>query len=99
MKHLLIVVLIIIPILASAQKSIQLGSPGGRIKFSFSLSTTGPSYSISFKKNTIIKDASLALSFKEGGEFKTNLKTGTPVFREGVEKYELITGKTSQVNQ
>lgn len=81
-----------------AQKNIKLSSPDKQLSFSFRTTDTGPSYSISFKKNPIVNNSAVSLEFLGTGELKRNLKTGKPVSRSGVEDYELIVGKTRSVH-
>ncbi len=83
----------------SAQKDIHLSSPNGEIAFSFHITHEGIFYNVSFRKKLLINNSSLSLDFLKSGEFKNNLKTGKPVFTNGVEDYELITGKTKWVHQ
>lgn len=81
-----------------AQKAISVSSPGKITGFSFRVTKESPLYSVSFKGKPVIADAELSLSFLETGPFKSNLKTGQPVSRQGEEKYELVTGKTRFVH-
>jgi alpha-glucosidase len=81
----------------TAQKNIRISSPEGKIKFEFSLQATGPFYSVSFKGRPLITNSELGLEFDQG-VFR-NLKVLKPVFKKGEEKYELIVGKTSKVEE
>lgn len=79
------------------QGNIRLESPNGKIRFEFS-HKQAPTYNISFNGKELIKDSGLKLFFKDGGEFK-NLTIGTPEFRSGSEKYELVVGKASKIDE
>lgn len=81
-----------------SQKTIKLGSPDGRIQFSFKLKDKEPVYSVAFKGKPLIENSGLSLSFLETGLFKNNLKPSKPAFREAVESYELIVGKNKSIN-
>jgi len=80
-----------------SQNNVQLGSPNGSIIISFKLVNKSPMYSVSFKGKTLIDYSLLSLKFDDG-TFDNNLKLGKPVFRDTVENYELVTGKTKQVH-
>jgi alpha-glucosidase len=54
-------------------------------------------YSIRFKDRTILKSGNLSISFN-GKAYESGLLIGHPQFREAQEKYNLILGKTSSVN-
>ena len=83
---------------ASAQKNVRLSSPDGNLVFSFQLVNKSPQYSVSFKKKKIVENAAISLAFEEGGEFKSNIKTGRVTIAEKEEKYELVVGKTKSVD-
>jgi alpha-glucosidase len=53
-------------------------------------------YSVAFKGKNIVDYSSLSLQF-DNGNFKNNLKFNKPVFRDTIEKYELVVGKTKHV--
>lgn len=98
MKRILFAFLFIALSLAlPAQKSIKLSSPDKAIQYVFQLKSNVPSYSVSYKKAQIISNAPLELVFQESGSFKNNLRVLDPIFREAVERYELVVGKTRNV--
>src|SRR5258708_36397961 len=99
MKALQLLIFLIISLSNFAQKNIRLSSPGGQIDFSFRIKDTSALYDVSFKNKPIIINSAISLNFLETGEFKKNLKTSKPVFREGEENYELITGKSKWIHQ
>jgi alpha-glucosidase len=99
MKLLQLFIFLIISLGSIAQKSIRLSSPGGQIIFLFQLVDTNALYNVSFKNKPIITNSEISLRFLETGEFKKKLKAGKPVFHEGEENYELITGKSKWVHQ
>ena len=80
-----------------AQKSIQLASPDGSIRFSLKLEEKSPVYSVMFKKQPLITDSPLSLVF-DNGAFGEKLKVNKPVFTTEKETYELIAGKSKVVN-
>src|SRR5712671_2556287 len=95
----LFIFLLLVSLSDAAQKNIRLSSPDGQIVFSFRVTDTSALYNVSFKNKPIITNSPISLNFLETGEFKKNLKPGKPIFREGEENYELITGKSKWVRQ
>ena len=84
---------------AFSQENLSISSPDKSITFSFRLTAHTPLYSVSFKGKRLIADSELGLAFDESRPFKRNLRLVGPVFRDGVEKYDLVVGKTSAVNE
>jgi alpha-glucosidase len=80
-----------------AQEVTRIASPNGNIIFSFRLSNKMPVYNISLKGKKIIDDSALGLSF-EDCDFKNNLKLNRPIFKDTVEDYVLVVGKTKKVH-
>lgn len=101
MKSNNILLLIMLSLIANVygQTNMQLKSPNGEIRFIFQLKATAPAYSVQYKNQSLINDASLDLAFAETGAFGSNLKLLKPVFRSAVERYELVVGKTKLVNE
>ena len=99
MRALLLFIILIISLHALTQKNIRLSSPGKQIVFLFHFTEGSAFYNVSFKNKSLINNSALSLDFLETGEFKKNLKPARPVFRNGEEDYELITGKTKSVHQ
>jgi alpha-glucosidase len=81
-----------------AQKTVLLASPDGAIVFSFKLIHQSAFYSVAYKGKSIIANSSLSLKFSDE-DFYGNLRLQKPVFREADEKYELVVGKTKNVNE
>jgi alpha-glucosidase len=88
---------ILIPVLTSAQKKVNLSSPDGNIVFTFYNDHGSAAYSVSYKKQLIVDKSFLSLLFKDGS-FANNIKAGKPVYYDSTEDYDLITGKTSHVH-
>ena len=80
------------------QKPIRLSSPDHQLIFTFSLTQTSPQYQVAYKGKTIIGRSPLSLQFAEG-DFTDHLSIQSVNYREADEQYELITGKTSSVNE
>jgi len=80
----------------TAQQKIQLSSPDGRITFNFRLGQHTGRYSISYKGKSIIENSDLALSFNKKDFIASEWMK--PLYRQGIEKYELVVGKTKMVN-
>ncbi len=81
-----------------AQKNIKLASPNGSVIFSFKLINKTAAYRVSFKGKTIVDNSALSLNF-ENGNFENNLKVSNPVYRDTVEDYELVVGKSKKVHE
>ena len=97
MKFFFRFALLMLPLPLLAHKKIQLSSPNGQVEFHFQLVDKSPTYSVVFKGRTLIGQSSISLRF-DNGLFENDLKLDKPVFRDGAEQYELVTGKTKQVN-
>lgn len=98
MKKIFVLLLALYTLTASAQKVLRLTSPDKQIAFAFTNSSSGAAYSVTYKNKTVVQRGSFALSFKEGGEFKRDLKTGKPLYEQGTAAYTLAWGKKSLVN-
>jgi alpha-glucosidase len=90
-------VFLIISIPVNAQKNINLTSPDGNISFSFKLVNKAMNYSVAFKQKKLIDNSSLGLQF-ENDNFGNNLKMSKPTYRDTLEDYDLVVGKTSHVH-
>ena len=87
-------VLTLFPVLS--QKTVQLNSPDGNIRFSFVLGKT-PCYEVSYKKQPLIANSPLGFDFEDGA-FGANLKMNKPAYRAGDEIYELVVGKAKRIH-
>lgn len=100
MKTLLaVLVLSLFPHFVFAQKPVSINSPGGELQFSFRITKTGPVYDITYKGKPVITGGEMGVRFAGEQSFKTGLKRGKPIVRDGTEKYSLIIGKTSAVHE
>jgi alpha-glucosidase len=82
---------------AFAQRKIQLLSPNGKMTFNFSIHEGRPVYNVLFIGKQVIGNSELGLNFQDR-PFNENIHLGKPVYHEAVETYELIVGKTKNVN-
>src|SRR5688572_9535282 len=94
--HLLFALSLMAFVPVRAQKKIQLTSPNKSIVFSFKMTDKKPFYSISFKGKTLVEESALSLQI-ENGHFEKEMVLNKPVFRNGLENYELVVGKARQV--
>ncbi len=77
--------------------AITLKSPDGKVRFSLKPDKTGQTlYDISYGNTPLVKDAQIGLEFNDG-DFSNGLAIGKPRRASGVEKYDLVVGKVSQV--
>lgn len=91
--------LVCTPIILKAQKKLFITSPDRNLVFSLEVKRNIPSYSIRFKKEEIIKPSILNLEF-ENKEFLIPCTfSKSSQLSEGTDKYNLVVGKTSSVNQ
>ena len=97
MKFLLRFILLMMPLPLLAHKKIQIASPNGQIEFHFELVDKTPTYTVLFNGKTLIGQSKLSLQF-DNGNFENNLTLYKPVYRDGIEQYELVTGKAKNVN-
>ncbi len=80
-----------------AQKAVRVSSPDGNLVFAFDLVSKKAVYQVAWNRKPIISASSLTLGFPDG-PFADNLKMDQPVYRQAVESYELLVGKTKNVN-
>ncbi len=96
LKIYLIVQYLLTSQLLFAQKSIQVASPSGAIKFELKLINESPEYSIKFDKHILIEHSPLSLEF-ENGLFYKNLKINKPSYQTLTDHYQLIVGKAKNI--
>jgi alpha-glucosidase len=87
-----------LPAFARGQGKIQLRSPDGNLDFSFQLQQGRAAYQVVFKGKIIVDNSALDLEFPDGGFIDKNVQLLHPVYREAVEDYELVIGKTKHVH-
>ena len=92
-----VILFVLIPQLLLAQKHFTLNSPDGNIVFAFYNDNGNAAYSLSYKKNIVINKSYLSLTFKNGS-YTDGLLAGKPVYKDSIEDYNLMTGKTSHVH-
>ena len=97
-KKTLLIFLLINSAKAFAQKAIRIQSPDHHIVFSFMLTKSSPVYQVQYKGKILVDKSTLALAFKEDGNFAEGLVAGKPIFRTGDETYDLVVGKTKTVH-
>ena len=79
-----------------SQSKVNLVSPNGNLSFVFKLENKTAKYSVSFKGKTIIDYSSLGL-IMDDTLFGQNLILKKPVYKDTVEKYELVVGKAKNI--
>lgn len=97
MKKILSLTFFLITLVTSAQKNIRLASPDGSIIFLFHLNAGKAFYNVSYKNNKIINDSKLRLAFADG-DFENDLRVNKPFYKDSIEDYDLIVGKTKHVH-
>lgn len=80
-----------------AQKTISVKSPDGNIFFSVQINKgTFPTYDVYYKDVQLVNDGTLGFEF-DFGTFGDKVSVGKISRNAGVEKYDLVSGKTSHV--
>ena len=82
-----------------AQQNVQLASPNGSIAFSCRISNHVLTYDVTFKKQLLIANSELSLSFLENGNFNKGVVILFPTFHDGEDNYELVVGKNKKVHE
>ncbi len=77
-------------------KPLQVISPNGQIRVACELKNDRIEYAVWLNKSQVIEPSVLELEFDDG-IFGHNLMIGKPVYRKGVETYELVVGKKKLV--
>lgn len=100
MKHLLIcITALLCGFPASAQRNISVTSPDGTIRMEVHVDRSDfPSYDVFHGKTQLIDRGRLGFRFADG-EFGPKLHCGKIERRNGWERYDLITGKSSHVEE
>ena len=81
---------------AISQKEIKLSSPNGKIVTTIRIDKLGIMYQVVFEKTTLVSWSKLSLTINNK-EFGTSLTMTKPVYKDSIEKYELIIGKAKNV--
>lgn len=95
MKKLLILCAVLFCFMhVSAQQTLSISSPDGKLKFSLKVTPENISYEVNYKKQPLVENSSLGFYF-DSGEFGSNLKVGKVRRKSIDETYELVVGKVS----
>jgi alpha-glucosidase len=97
MFRFIYVACLLISITSIAQKQMKLISPDANLVFNLQIKNGNAFYNIVYKGKTIVNNSKLGLDFWDG-DFENNLHAGKPLYRKGVESYQLTVGKTSNVH-
>ncbi len=82
---------------AFAQEKLRISSPDGNIIFKIYAYNTVPSYSVSYKSNSIIEESQINMHFAETGKMHQAYITAIAAITEVLDNYNLIIGKTAKV--
>jgi alpha-glucosidase len=99
MKYLPVLIALILALTfsATAQHTVRLTSPNGKIKFSLRLTREAPLYTVAYGGKQLINPSELGFTFAESGHFGRGLLIGKPRFSAAVERYTLPVGKASTI--
>jgi alpha-glucosidase len=100
MKHLqllLVCYYALISLNSTAQSTINLNSPSGEITYSFRITNGSAVYTVGYKGQKLIDNSKIGLVFSDGA-FENNITALKPVYKDSVEDYNLLVGKTSHVH-
>lgn len=92
----IIVLLCAMPGLLAAQKSAKVTSPDGRLVIDVVLTANSPVYTVSFKKQPVIKASPLTLDF-DNGAWGGNLKINKVAYSKADSYYDLVVGKAKHI--
>lgn len=93
----LISALLLSSALSFAQNSVKVKSPDGNLELTFSAERKGVTYSIDYKKSTLVDKSLVGIIF-DNGNFGNIARFGKAVTESGKEDYDLPVGKTSHVS-
>jgi alpha-glucosidase len=97
MQKVFCLVLVLLALQVEAQKNVRLTSPDKNIIFSFQIQHGQAVYNISYKNKLIVNNSRLSLNFTDG-DFENDLRINTSVYKDAIEAYELVVGKTKSVH-
>ena len=92
----LLVLILAMSFVGSAQKSLSVSSPNGRIVFNIKAETSFLRYSVEFGGRQLVQPSRMHLQFSETSA-QNNIQLGKALLRNGSEDYTLIVGKRKQV--
>ncbi len=92
----ILLILLVITLPSRSQKTINLLSPDGLIHFTLKTSSQSVMYKVEYKKIPVVDYSTLSLQFQDE-TFYTNLKIGKPSFKDTIDSYDLVVGKTKHV--
>ena len=78
-------------------KPVTLLSPDKNIVFSVDINNKSVNYTLSYKGKSVINSSILSLQF-DNANFGNNVKINRPTFKDGIEDYDLVVGKTKHVH-
>ena len=81
---------------AAAQRNVVLNSPDKKIACTINAGKNGVRYKVAFNKKVVIDFSSLSLEFKDGFTLN-NTNALRPLFKDSLEIYNLITGRSAHV--
>lgn len=96
LPNLILFVYLIITLPASGQKTITLLSPGGSLHFTLKPSSKSLMYKVEYKGKPVVDYSALSLQFQDEISY-ADLKIGKPVFKDTIDDYELVVGKTKHI--
>lgn len=79
---------------ASAQQSVVVSSPDGKLRFTLQVTPETISYDVAYKRQILIDNSKLGFNF-DSGDFGRDLQTGKVQRRKIDETYPLVVGKAS----
>lgn len=81
---------------AKTQKSVQLLSPDKKLRCGIQTDKEGIKYHVSYNNAPVIGSSRLLLQFKDGFDLANTIAL-KPVFKDSIEIYDLLTGRSSHV--
>src|SRR5205085_5308660 len=81
---------------AGAQQPVHLQSPDKKLKCIITTGKDGIKYEVEYNKTMLISKSGLSLQLQDGFSLKNTLMM-KPAFRDSVEKYDLLIGRSHHV--
>jgi alpha-glucosidase len=95
-KSVFTVFALLLFITSRAQQQVQLSSPDKKISCIIKKDRQGVTYQVTYNQKMLISNSRLSL-FLDDGFSLMNTTMNKPVFRDSVEKYDLLTGRSGHV--
>jgi alpha-glucosidase len=80
----------------NAQRVVQLISPDGKLRCVINTGNQGVKYQVAYNRKVLVDFSRLSLKLNDGFTIRNTIPS-KPLFKDSVERYELVTGRSSHV--